>query len=78
MKGIKTFQEKQSATFIASQTTFVVKYIAGYAKGMLGQDRVLLGDKEISAKQKFGVVDIFSTCVKSTKEICSIAFDKCA
>jgi len=78
MIGTKTFQEKLSTTFIASESTFVVKYIAGFAKGMIGQDRILLGEKEISSSQKFGVVDIFSTCLKSTQELCTLARKKCS
>jgi len=77
MAGTKTFKEKLSTTFTALESTFVVKYIAGFARGILGRDRVMLGEKVISSKQKFGVVDIFSTCLKSTQKLCTLARTKC-
>jgi len=77
MAGTKTFKEKLSTTFVALESTFVVKYIAGFARGILGRDRVMLGEKVISSSQKFGVVDIFSTCLKSTQKLCTSARTKC-
>lgn len=78
MIGTKTFQEKLSTTFTATDTTFVVKYIAGFAKGVIGWDSVLLGDQVVSSHQKFGVVEIFSTCIRSNKIICTSDPSKCS
>jgi len=78
MIGTKTFQEKLSTTFTATETKFVVKYIAGFAKGVIGKDRVMLGDKVVSSVQKFGVVKIFSICIRSNKKMCTSNPIKCS
>jgi len=77
MVAAKTFHEKVSTTFMATETTFVVKYIAGFAKGVIGYDSVQLGDQVVSSRQKFGVVEIFSTCIRSNKNMCTSDPNKC-
>jgi len=67
----------ERTSFTSMQSMFAVKYISGFARGVIGEDKLLLGDKEVSSAQKFGVVDIFSSCLKVSQDMCTSDYGKC-
>jgi len=71
------FKEELSTSFSSTSKVFALKYISGFAKGTIVEDKVLLGNKVVSDVQRFGVVTIFSVCLKLNKDTCTVDYGLC-
>jgi len=77
VSGVETFQEQLSTTFAETTKKFVVQYVMGFAQGMVGEDELVIGDQVVALKQMFGLVEIFSDCLNTDKELCVADSSSC-
>jgi len=77
VSGVETFQEQLSTTFTETTKKFVVQYVMGFAQGMVGEDELVIGNQVVASKQMFGLVQIFSDCLNTDKELCVADSSSC-